>query len=114
MGCVFLGYIYGRGRRLVKTFSGRKRYNVLGALDFISKKVTLVTNDSYITACEVCELFRKIAASYTGKTVFAILDNAGYQKCSATRELAEQLGINLVFIPPYFPIITSQNTCGNL
>jgi hypothetical protein len=28
MGCNFLGYIYGRVRRFVKTFSGRRRYNV--------------------------------------------------------------------------------------
>jgi transposase len=35
--------------------------------------------------------------------VFAVLDNARYQKCAVTRELAEQLGINLVFIPPYSP-----------
>ena len=32
MGCDFLGYIYGKVRRFVKTFFGRKRYNVLGAL----------------------------------------------------------------------------------
>ena len=103
MGCDFLGYIYGSVRRFVKTFSGRKRYNVLGALDFIAKKVTMVTNDSYITACEVCEVFRKIAEVYAGKTVFIVLDNAKYQKCNITRELAEHLGINLVFIPPYSP-----------
>ena len=65
--------------------------------------MTTVTNDSYITACEVCELLRKTAKAYAGKTVFAILDNARYQKCNVTRELAEQLGINLVFIPPYSP-----------
>jgi hypothetical protein len=79
MGRDFLGYIYGRTRRFVKTFSGRGRYNVLGALDFISKKVTIVTNDCYITACEVCEVFRKIAEVYAGKTVFVVLDNAKYQ-----------------------------------
>jgi transposase len=100
MGCDFLGYIYGRARRFVKTFSGRGRYNVLGALDFISKKVTMVANDSYITACEV---LGKIAERYAGKTVFVVLDNAKYQKCSITRELAEHLGINMVFIPPYSP-----------
>jgi transposase len=103
MGCDFLGYIYGRSRRFVKTFSGRRRYNVLGALDFVSKKVTMVANDSYITACEVCEVFRKIAERYAGKTVFVVLDNAKYQKCKITGELAERLGINLVFIPPYSP-----------
>ena len=88
MGCDFLRLVYGRVRRFVKTFSGRKRYTVLGALDCISKKVTTVTNDSYITACEVCELLKKIAKAYAGKTVFAILDNARYQKCNVTRELA--------------------------
>ena len=29
MGCDFLGHIYGKTRRFIKTFSGRKRYNVL-------------------------------------------------------------------------------------
>ncbi|MDR1110468.1 MAG: IS630 family transposase, partial [Deltaproteobacteria bacterium] len=53
MGCDFLGYIYGKARRFMKTCSGRKRYNVLGALDVVSKKVTTVTNDAYITATEV-------------------------------------------------------------
>jgi transposase len=63
----------------------------------------MVTNDSYITACEVCEVFRKIAETYAGKTVFVVLDNAKYQKCNIARELAEHLGIKLVFIPPYSP-----------
>ena len=43
MGCDFLGYVYSRARRFIRTFSGRKRYNVLGALDFVSKKVLTVT-----------------------------------------------------------------------
>jgi transposase len=45
----FLGYIYGATRRFIKTYSGRMRYNILGALNFVSKKVTIVTNDTYIT-----------------------------------------------------------------
>lgn len=38
MGCDFLGCIYGKVRRFVLTFSGRKRYNVLGAIDYVTKK----------------------------------------------------------------------------
>ncbi len=38
MGCDFLGFIYGKVRRVVQTFSGRMRYNVLDAMDFITKK----------------------------------------------------------------------------
>lgn len=85
------------------TFSGRMRYNVLGAMDYITKKVLVVTNDSYITATEVCHILRKIAAEYENKEVHLVLDNARYQKCQAVRVLAEQLGLHLEYIPPYSP-----------
>jgi transposase len=103
MGCDFLGYIYGTARRFIKTYSGRMRYNVLGALNFVTKKVTAVTNDTYITATEVCDLLRKISAEYGGKSIHLVLDNARYQKCKAVQELANELGIFLVYIPPYSP-----------
>ncbi len=103
MGCDFLGHIYGRVRRYVRTFSGRKRYNVLGALDYVSKKMLVVTNDSYITATEVCEMLKKVAGKYVGKEVHIVLDNARYQKCCIVQELAVQLGIHLEYIPPYSP-----------
>ena len=103
MGCGFLGFAYGKARRFVKTFSGRKRYNVLGALNFETKKVTTVCNDTYITATEVCGMLRKAAAEYAGEAVHVVLDNARYQKCAVVRDLAEELGIVLEFIPPYSP-----------
>jgi transposase len=103
MGCDFLGYIYGKARRFIKTFSGRKRYNVLGALNFVSKKITTVANDTYITANEVCEMLWKVAAEYKGKAIHIVLDNARYQKCAVVMELAEKLHITLHFIPPYSP-----------
>ena len=103
MGCDFLGYIYGLKRRFIKTYSGRRRYNVLGALNFISKKVTTVTNDTYITAVEICEILRKLAQEYTDNPIYIVLDNARYQKCKVVTELAVQLGIRLVYIPPYSP-----------
>jgi transposase len=103
MGCDFLGYIYGRTRRFIKTFSGRKRYNVLGVLNFVSKKVSTVTNDTYITASEICDLLRIVAAEYVGRPIHIVLDNARYQKCAIVSELASQLGIQLVYIPPYSP-----------
>lgn len=103
MGCDFLGYIYGKTRRFIKTFSGRKRYNVLGALNFVTKKVTAVANDKYVTATEVCEMLRKVAAEYAGKAVHIVLDNARYQKCEVVTKLAQELGITLLYIPPYSP-----------
>jgi len=103
MGCDFLGYIYGKVRRWVKTYSGRKRYNVLAALNFISKKITTVTNDTYITSAEICVLLRKIAVEYVGKPIYIILDNASYQKAMLVQELAERLRISLIYIPSYSP-----------
>ena len=61
--------IYGRVRRFVKTWSGRKRYNVLGAMDFVTKKVHTVANDSYITATEICEMLKKLRVEYTDGNV---------------------------------------------
>jgi hypothetical protein len=85
MGCDFLGYIYGKVRRFVKTYSGRKRYNVLGVLDFITKNVITVTNDSYITGTEVCEFLTRISKEYAGKVVHIILDNARIRNVSLFR-----------------------------
>lgn len=103
MGCDFLGYIYSRARRFVKTWSGRRRYNVLGAIDFVSKRVHTVANDSYITATEVCQMLRKLRAEYVGKEIHLVLDNARYQKCRIVLELASSLDIHLEYIPPYSP-----------
>ncbi len=103
MGCDFLGYSYGKVRRFILTFSGRMRYNVLGAIDFTTKKVLTVTNDKYITATEVCEMLEKVSKEYEGKITYLVLDNARYQKCKAVQALANKLSIRLVYIPPYSP-----------
>jgi transposase len=103
MGCDFLGYIYGKARRFIKTYSGRMRYNVIGALNYLTKKVTTVTNDTYITSKEVCDLLTKIAFEYAGNTIHLVLDNARYQKCKIVQELASRLGITIVYIPAYSP-----------
>ena len=103
LGCDFLGCIYCKFRRFVLTFSGRKRYNVLGAIDYATKKVLTVANDTYITATEVCDMLRKVSAAYPGRAVLIVLDNARYQKCEAVKSLAAELGITLQYIPPYSP-----------
>ena len=103
MGCDFIGAVYGRARRFVKTFSGRQRYNVLGAINFTTKKISVVTNTTYITATEICMMLRKVADEYAGKTVHIVMDNARYQKCESVKTLAVSLGIELVYIPPYSP-----------
>ena len=103
LGCDFLGGVYSKVRRFVKTFSGRQRYNVLGAINFVTKKVHTVTNTTYITATEICRMLRLAASEYAGKKIHIVLDNAKYQKCAIVTSLAKELSIELVYLPPYSP-----------
>jgi transposase len=103
MGGDYRPYILGKVRRFIKTFSGRMRYNLLGGLNYVTKKVTTITNNQYINAISVFDFLKKISVEYAGKPIHVILDNARYQKCKVVQELADQLGINLESIPPYSP-----------
>ncbi len=99
----FVGGIWCRNRRFVQTFSGRTRYNVLGAINFSTKEIHTVTNTTYITSTQVVEMLELLAATYTELPIYVFLDNARYQKCSLVTTRAKELGINLVFLPPYSP-----------
>lgn len=98
----FPGRVWSLVRRYVKTGSGRKRYNVLGALNFVTKKMETVCNNTYITATQVVEMLEKLAVAYS-KPINIILDNAAYQRCTFVKEAAERLGITLHFLPTYSP-----------
>lgn len=99
----YLGYIWCFIRQFIKAPAGRKRYNVLGALDAISHEVVTITNDSYINAISVCELLLKISQKNLTIPVTIVLDNARYQKCQVVKELADKLNIELLYLPPYSP-----------
>src|SRR5438045_4486538 len=88
---------------LVRAPSGRQRFNVLGALHAITHQLITVTNDSYINATSVCELLEKIAALGLQTPITLVMDNARYQRCRLVLERATQLGIELLFLPPYSP-----------
>ena len=98
----FLGFLWSVTRVFVRTPSGRQRFNVLGALNAITKKLEMVTNDSYITSIQVCELLKKLAENAT-LPITIVLDNARYQKCALVMELAQKLGIELLWLPSYSP-----------
>jgi transposase len=87
----------------VRAPSGRQRFNVLGALHAITHQLITVTNESSINALSVCELLEKIAALGLSTPITLVLDNARYQRCQLVLERAGQLGIELLFLPPYSP-----------
>lgn len=98
----FLGFLWSLSRIWVKTPSGRQRFNVLGALNAVTKELLTVTNDTYITSIQVCELLKIIAQS-SALPITIVLDNAKYQRCKLVMNLAEQLSVELLFLPPYSP-----------
>ena len=102
-GCDYLGSIWTKVRRFIKTFSGRKRYNILGCINFITKEMITVTSIDYITATQVVELLTKLREIYVNIPIKIILDNARYQHCQLVMDLAKKLDIELCFLPPYSP-----------
>lgn len=99
----FLGYLWSVSRLFVKAPSGRKRLNVLGALNAITHELLTITNDSYINAQSVCALLWKIADLHLTVPITLVLDNAKYQKCAIVQDLAAALNIELLYLPAYSP-----------
>lgn len=100
---VFLGYVWCFVRVFIPSPSGRKRFNVLGALDAVTKELITVTNEAYINSETVCMLLLKIAEAVGHGPITIVLDNARYQKCAVVMRYAEILGIELLYLPAYSP-----------
>jgi len=90
-------------RLFIPSPSGRKRFNVLAALDAVSKEIITVTNETYINAESVCQLLAEIAKLGLDKPITLILDNARYQKCALVQNYAAALNIELLYLPSYSP-----------
>lgn len=99
----FLGYLWCLVRLFVPGPSGRRRYNVLAALDAITHRVIRVSNHAYINAESVGALLREVAAAGLRRPITLVLDNARYQKCAAVQALARSLRVELLYLPSYAP-----------
>lgn len=99
----FLGFLWSLTRIFIKAPAGRKRFNVLGALNAVTHELITVTNDSYINAQSVCELLQKLSQLNLGIPITLFLDNARYQKCALVSQVANALQIELCYLPAYSP-----------
>jgi transposase len=99
----FLGLVWCFERVFVKAPSGRQRVNVLAALNATTRELFTVHNLTYLTAKTVCELLGVLAGAHPGVPLTLVLDNARYQRCKLVQALAQSLGIELLFLPPYSP-----------
>ena len=109
----FLGRLWSKARVFIPSSSGRKRYNVLGAIDTIDHQTISECNETYINADSVCNLLRTIRNTVGRNTVSEnesciipitlVMDNARYQRCEPVRLLSDEMEITLLFLPSYSP-----------
>ncbi len=99
----FLGFLWSFTRLFVKAPSGRKRFNVLGAINAISHELVMVCNDSYINSGSFCELLWELYGLNLNVPITLVLDNARYQKNSLVQILAAHFNIELLYLPSYSP-----------
>lgn len=99
----FLCCVWCWVRMMIRGASGRKRYSVLGAWNALTNGLVSVTTDTVVNRETMCALLRKIAALGLTGPIAIVLDNARYQHCAIVKELAQQLNIQLLFLPSYSP-----------
>jgi len=99
----FWATLWSVTRQWVKAPSGRQRFNVLAAFNAMTHEIITITNATYINAESVCALLEKIAASGIETAITLVMDNARYQRCTLVQERAKELGIEILFLPPYSP-----------
>jgi transposase len=99
----FLCCLWSIARLFVRAASGRQRFNVLGAWNAITRQLISVTNTTVVNTDTMCDLLHAIAAEKLTGPISVVLDNARYQRNKVVQALAGELGIRLLYLPPYSP-----------
>jgi transposase len=109
-----VGALWCFARLWIKAPRGRRRFNVLGALNALTQEVLTVTHTTYINAESVCQLLHRLAALALSVPITVVLDNARYPRCALVQAVAQQLQIELLFLPPYSPHLNLMERLGKL
>lgn len=97
------GWIKKGVRKEIPANSGRARLNLSGALDIISHKL-IVQTDQTLNADATISFFQKIEAAYPNKKkIHVFCDNARYYKNKLSQDYLKASKIVLHFLPPYSP-----------
>lgn len=87
----------------LKTNTGRNRLNLLGAYSPDDHTLVSIEETASCDAALVCQLLRKLRTTHPNGPLIVVLDNARYQRAYVVQQLAAELGITLLFLPPYSP-----------
>lgn len=91
------------GTLVVPTNTGRKRINILGALNLRDLSTIFTLTEESCDSIRVVDFFMKIREEYLGKRIVIVLDNARYNHARYTITFVEWYNITLLFLPPYCP-----------
>ena len=100
---VYLSTLWSTERLFVKSSPGRKRFNILAALNAMTSDMVEVSNVTTINAWSLVELFKALREQHPEDQISIILDNAPYQRCYVAQRAAYMHKIELVYLPPYSP-----------
>ncbi len=97
------GWIRTGKHKEIKTTASRTRVNLVGAihldtLDILTKDYKTVNSESVI------DFLTQLKATYSNKNkIHLIVDNGPYYTSKVVKEKAKELGIEMVYLPPYSP-----------
>ena len=101
----YLGFLWCFTRTFICSPSGRKRFNVLGAVNAVTKEIITITNETYINSESSCQLLFKLTELGLSVPIVLVLDNAKYQKCKIGTKLCKRIGYTTVLLTFLLPTI---------
>jgi transposase len=97
------GWIKRGQEKEVFTNSGRSRVNIFGAISISELDVVTRSYDT-INQFTVCDFLRALRAKNpNGEKLYFILDRGPSNKALSVKDLAKELNIEIVLLPPYSP-----------
>jgi len=92
------------GTKQVKSNTGRRRLNIIGALDPLTLEQIIILTEANCNKELMCSYFTHIREqNKESGIIYAILDNAGYNRSYEVKAIAKSLNIELIYLPPYCP-----------
>jgi transposase len=92
------------GTRKISSNTGRRRLNIIGALNLVSLDVVSFITEENCNKETIKIFLKEVRKTYPEADKIRIfLDNARYQRNYEVQNYAKELGIILDFMPPYSP-----------
>ena len=92
------------GTKEMSSNTGRRRLNIIGAINPITFEPTILLEEENCNADSIVRLLEAFKKQYIdAEAICLIVDNARYQNGAIAQSKAQELGIDLVYLPAYSP-----------